>query len=277
MSRGEGSDAGREPWYRRWFGTRYLELYPHRDRDEAREAVDLLLERADPSPGPILDLGCGAGRHLEAFRERERTAVGLDLSTPLLAEAARSGASRLVRGDMRLLPFSGSCFQAVASFFTSFGYFRDPADDGLVLDEAARVLAPGGAFFLDYLNATRVREELVPEDEREVGGRRVIQRRWIEGGMVEKRIEIHPAEGSEPAEGGEASPAVYHERVRLYEAGELEEMVRSRGFRVEDRLGDYDGRPHARDSSRAILVARLQAPRATGRTAGTGLRASGTE
>jgi SAM-dependent methyltransferase len=270
MSHGEEGDAGREPWYRRWFGTRYLELYPHRDRDEARDAVDLLLERADPSPGPILDLGCGAGRHLEALRERGRAAVGLDLSAPLLAEAARSGASRLVRGDMRALPFSGSCFQAVTSFFTSFGYFRDPADDGLVLEEAARVLVPDGVFFLDYLNAPRVREDLVPEDEREVRGRRVIQRRWIEGGMVEKRIEIHPEGG-----GGEASPSVFRERVRLYEADELEEMLRSRGFRVEDRLGEYDGSPHDRDTSRVILVARLEEARPAGRT-GSGTHASGT-
>lgn len=249
-----GEEEGRreqdEPWYRRWFGVRYLELYPHRDRSEAREAVGLLLDLASP-PGPILDLGCGAGRHLEAFRERGREAVGLDLSAPLLAEAARIGAPRLVRGDMRRLPFVGGSFGAVTSFFTSFGYFRDPADDRRVLREAARVLRPEGVLLLDYLNAPKVRRELVPEDEREIGGRRVRQRRWIEDGAVKKRIEVDPD--------GDGAGSVYHERVRLYGLDELEEMLRRRGFRVLERLGEYDGSPYRPDSSRAILLGRRRA------------------
>ena len=30
------------PWFRDWFGNEYLALYPHRDRAEARQAVELL-------------------------------------------------------------------------------------------------------------------------------------------------------------------------------------------------------------------------------------------
>lgn len=247
----DGSGEG-EPWYRRWFGDRYLEIYPHRDRAEARRAVELFLARAAPPRGPVLDLGCGAGRHLEAFRDRGREAVGLDLSAPLLAAARRAGAARLVRGDMRRLPFADGAFGSVTSFFTSFGYFRDPADDVRVVAEAGRVLRPGGVFLLDYLNAPKVRRDLVPEDEREVEGRRVRQRRWIEDGAVKKRIEIDP--------GGEGPESVFHERVRLYAPRELEEMVAARGFRVEDRFGGYDGTPYRADSPRAILVARLEEP-----------------
>lgn len=246
-SRDREREGAGEPWYSRWFGEDYLELYPHRDQEEARRAVKLFLERADPPHGPVLDLACGAGRHLDGLRGAGRRAVGLDLSAPLLREAAGTHRGRLVRGDMRRLPFGASRFAGVTSFFTSFGYFRDPADDRRVLEEAARVLRPDGALLLDYLNAPKVRDDLVPRDVQEIGGRRVRQRRRIEGGVVEKRIEILD-EAGEPI-------SVFHERVRLYGPGELSRLLEDAGFTVKARFGDYDGTDYGPAAPRTILVA----------------------
>lgn len=251
-SRDRSREEEPEPWYRRWFGEDYLELYPHRDREEARRAVELFLERAAVPRGPVLDLACGAGRHLDAFRAAGRRAIGLDLSAPLLREAAGTHRGRLVRGDMRRLPFAASRFAGVTSFFTSFGYFHDPDDDLRVLGEAARVLRPDGMLLLDYLNATKVRSELVRRDEQEIGGRRIRQRRRIDGGVVEKRIEILD-------EAGEPS-SVFHERVRLYGPRELSRLLEEAGFTVEARFGDYDGTDYGTTAPRTILVARGARP-----------------
>lgn len=235
------------PWFRRWFGETYLDVYPHRDRDEAEQAVELFRSAAGTgSGGRVLDLACGAGRHLVPLVEAGYRPVGLDLSAPLLRRAAGTFAGPLVRADMRALPLDAASVDAVVQFFTSFGYFERPREDRRVLEEVRRVLRPGGDFLLDFLNAARVREELVPRDERTEGGRTVRQRRWLEEDTVVKRIEIE--------EEGREEPEVFHERVRLYEPAELEQLLTDVGLRVEDRFGGYGGEPFGDDASRLVLV-----------------------
>lgn len=249
MAEGEGepTDRDADAWYRRWFGEEYLALYPHRNEAEARRAVDLFRRLCRPAPGArVLDLACGAGRHLEPLASSGLRPVGLDLSRPLLRRAGRESDRRLVRGDMRSLPLAAGAFDAVVQFFTSFGYFGQSSDDMRVLREIRRVLRPDGCFLLDFLNAEHVRRTLVPRDEREMEGRRVRQRRWIEEGEVRKRIEIEPEEGEEPD--------VFHERVRLYEPAELDDMLERSGLRVRRRRGDYAGAGF-RDTSPRLLLA----------------------
>jgi len=245
--RGQGGS-----WFRDWFGAEYLALYPHRDQAEARRAVRLLVDALGPEPGTrVLDLACGAGRHQGPLVEVGLRPVGLDLSADLLHRAAsRPGAPRrLVRGDMRRLPFGNGRFEAVASFFTSFGYFATVGEDIRVLEEVRRVLVPGGGFLLDFLNPRHVRDTLVPVDRHRVGDRLVIQRRRIEGSTVFKEIEIHHEDPGMKDE-------TFEERVRLYEPTELETLLRSAGLHVESRFGSYDGGPSGPDSERTLLAGR---------------------
>ncbi|MEX0980042.1 MAG: class I SAM-dependent methyltransferase, partial [Gemmatimonadota bacterium] len=209
-----------KPWFRKWFGKEYLDLYPHRDVEEAREAVRLLLETTRPPAGArVLDLACGAGRHLAELAGADVRATGLDLSATLLEQArAASPHTGLVRSDMRKLPFADGSFDLVTSFFTSFGYFEDPRDDARVLGESRRVLSDRGHLLLDFLNADKVRAGLEPYDVREVNGTRIHQeRRLIEGGtVVQKQIRI---------EDGAGPGRTFTERVRLYPPEELQAML----------------------------------------------------
>lgn len=237
-------------WFRDWFGDAYLSLYPHRDEDEAVAGVDLFMRSGEPEPGGrILDLACGAGRHLQRLRERGFEATGMDLSALLLSEGARRPGVRgaLVRGDMRALPFADGAFAALVNFFTSFGYFLTPDEDLGVIAEIRRVLRPGAPFIMDYLNAPWVIDRLEPETLTEINGRRVRQTRWLEDGQVFKRIELLDGEGE---------PEVYHERVRLYDPLTLEQTLAERGLVAEERFGGYDGTPFTPDSPRFILRGR---------------------
>ena len=239
-------------WYARWFGEEYLRLYPHRDQGEADRAVELvagLVELTDQDR--VLDLACGAGRHLRAMEECGIRSVGLDLSHPLLQRAREAvPETALVRADMRYIPFGDDSFSLVSSFFTSFGYFMSPEEDRRVLDEVRRILRPGGHLVLDFLNSARVREGLVPHDEREVDGRLVVQeRRLVDGGRsVEKTIRMSAI--------GSGEEERFIERVRLYDPDELEELLVSAGFSPVCSFGDYQGTPFAAGSPRFILLAR---------------------
>jgi SAM-dependent methyltransferase len=131
-------------WFRDWFGDAYLSLYPHRDQVEAGAGVSLFLRKAAPAQGcPVLDLGCGVGRHVGFLNEAGHLSVGLDLSARLLLEARRvlGSSGRLVRGDMRRLPFRKESFGAVVNFFTSFGYFASPGEDRVYF-ERVRMYEP---------------------------------------------------------------------------------------------------------------------------------------
>lgn len=234
-------------WYEHWFGETYLDLYPHRDDADAERIVALLSGRGWVAAGDlVLDLACGAGRHLPALASRGARVLGFDLSLSLLRAAQRRSASGLVRGDMRALAFRPAAFDLVANLFTSFGYFERDDDHRAVLAEVARVLRPGGRFVLDFLNAEAVRRGLVRRDSRQVGGRRIVQERRLsdDGRFVVKTIAL------------EGEGRHFMERVRLYERADLERMLLETGMPMEGVFGDYDGGPHTGEAPRLLLVAR---------------------
>ena len=234
-------------WFQEWFGDVYLELYPHRDEAEAARAVALLQGQGVAKAGSrVLDLACGAGRHAVALAAAGASVTGLDLSLPLLRSGQRKRVpAALVRGDIRHLPLRTGAFDAVVNLFTSFGYFATDAEHATTLGEVARVLRPGGRFALDFLNAPAVRATLVPQDERTVSGKRIVQRRRLDDGgrTVTKDIQLID------------DGRTYQERVRLFERVELETMLKDAGLRVDGAFGDYDGGPHTSSSSRLLLLA----------------------
>jgi SAM-dependent methyltransferase len=85
-------------------------------------------------PGTVLDMGCGTG-HAQSHLE-PRPSVGVDLDHESLAGQGRP----VVRADMRNLPFADGAFGSVACIH-AIEHVPDPER---VVDEAARVLEPGG-------------------------------------------------------------------------------------------------------------------------------------
>ena len=234
-------------WFEQWFGEEYHALYPHRDSEDARRAMELIRRVVPWHPGErVLDLACGGGRHAAELERAGARVTGLDLSPAMLHRARHRSRAALVRGDMRALPFQAASFTLVVNLFTSFGYFRSDAEHGEVVRQVARVLAPGGRFVLDYLNAEQVRRSL-RRDSEEISdgdaGARVRRRFSEEGRYVVKEIELRAENRS------------FQERVRLFSAVELEALLRAGGLAVVERFGDYDGRPFAADAPRAILIA----------------------
>ena len=240
------SPAEAASWFAKWFGEDYLAVYPHRDASEAARVLELLREKLRGRDiHRVLDLACGAGRHSRALGAVWWT-VGFDLSETLLRVARREAPTiSFVRGDIRVLPFRPGSFSLVVNLFTSFGYFSDDRDHGLVISEVAAVTARAGVFALDYLNAEKVVRDLTPYDERAVKGEVVEQRRSItEGGkFVEKRITLREKRKS------------FVERVRLFSRFDLETMLEAGGFEIDEVMGDYSGAAWTPNSDRTILMA----------------------
>lgn len=244
-------------WYEEWFNREYLAVYKHRDLESARRETAFVLARAGLGPeARILDIACGAGRHLQAFaRAGYGSVTGVDLSADLLREARHLSAGdapapRLVRADMRRLPFHRT-FDLATLFFTSFGYFDSDAENASALKAAAGVLCQGGQIFVDYLNPERTLAELEPRSTREVDGIRVEERRRhdAKSRRLIKDIRLVPA-------GGGAEKR-YTESVRLYSRNEMEALLAAAGFRSLRAFGSPDGSAFTKGAPRMLLFARL--------------------
>jgi SAM-dependent methyltransferase len=106
-------------WFEEWFDEDYALLYAHRDAEEARLAVRRALRVApELREGPVLDLGCGSGRHLEILRRANPRALGMDLSRALLRMAPTALRPWLLRGDMRSLPLKEGTLSGICLWFT---------------------------------------------------------------------------------------------------------------------------------------------------------------
>lgn len=242
------------PWYARAFGRDYLERYAGRSAEAAAREIPLLLRvlRAPPR-GVLLDLCCGGGRHCLGLLRAGFRVVGVDLSAELLCHARElAPAACLARADLRALPLRDASFDGVVNLFTSFGYFESESEDLRALEEVARVLKPGAALVLDFLNLPATLATLAPLTERRVGAARVVERRRYhsESGRLEKVIRVE-----EPA-GGAAREFI--ESVRAYAPDELGELLRRAGFSLSprERYGDLLGAPFDERSPRCVWVAR---------------------
>ena len=122
--------SGYEGWYSTVEGQRADAL--------ERASLSRLLRRF-PRARSILEVGCGTGHFARWLSDQELTAVGLDLSSEMLAQARALGDILLVRGDALQLPFADSAFDLVA-FITTLEFLERPRE---ALAEALRVARRG--------------------------------------------------------------------------------------------------------------------------------------
>lgn len=235
-------------WFEEWFGEEYLHLYPHRNEADAERLVALLLRTLPWQTGwRVLDVACGAGRHLAALERAGAVPFGFDLSAPLLRRARELTHRPLVRADMRALPFRAGCMDLTVNLFTSFGYFAADEEHTDAIGQMLATVRPGGWFVIDFLNAEQVRSALVPAETVRYGAEAVEIRRAIspDGRFVEKTITL-------------AGGRCFRERVRLLGPEVLGRMIEAHGARIVGRFGDYGGGPLA-GGTRTILAAGVPA------------------
>lgn len=136
---------------RAWNGYEGAYWARHQDRwDAVNDGFNQpLLDAAGIGPRDrVLDIGCGAGRttRLAARLAPQGTAVGLDLSAPMLERARASAAEERTanvlfeRGDAQVHPFAPGGFDVALSRYGVM-FFADP---GAAFANVGRALSPGG-------------------------------------------------------------------------------------------------------------------------------------
>lgn len=240
-------------WFKVWFSSKfYLELYKHRNEDDARNLINLIQRNVKFNSGEnALDICCGAGRHSLELARRGCVVTGFDLSPYLINEAINSlrnspeknlKAKFLIK-DMRNFNFKGS-FDLAVNLFTSFGYFENENENFKVLKNVSSSLKKGGYFVFDHINKKHLTDNIIPYSRNKYNDSIMIQRRKIEGNFVTKKIIIK--KGQKINE--------YYEKLRLYEFEEMKKNFESVGIKIYKSFGDYYGNNFNRNNSARMIL-----------------------
>lgn len=244
-------------WFKNWFNQDYLLLYPERDDSEARGFIDFLanyFNQQNYKISSVVDLGCGAGRHLKYLAQYYRFCLGIDYSKDLLQIAEKTLSSEgtknafLAKADIRNLPFNDASFDLSCSLFTSFGYLETDQEHFNLLSEWRRVSKNNAYLIIDFLNSKNSSIFDTRLKTRKIGN--IILEEYKQITADKKRIikKISIIESNTKRD--------YHESVRLYSKEEMIKMLNHNSFEIKEVFGDYFGESFKKDSPRLILIAK---------------------
>ncbi len=240
-------------WYKKWFGNDYIDVYKHRNEEEAHTLITTLEEISLLQSGhKILDLCCGAGRYAIALAKKGYEVVGIDLSSNLIHFAQEKAREENVTiefhiRDMRDIPYE-DYFNGVVNMFTSFGYFESDTENELVFQGVSCSLKKEGWVVLDFMNRDYILNHFTPYDEQIKGAVTIRQQREFDKKSERINKTISLIKNGDKKE--------YVESVRLYSPQDLEDIFIRSGLEPLHRFGDYDGSSFRDDSPRVLLVGR---------------------
>jgi 2-polyprenyl-3-methyl-5-hydroxy-6-metoxy-1,4-benzoquinol methylase len=224
-------------WFKDWFNTpEYLNVYKHRNEDEAEQHIKLILDNVETYAGyRVLDMACGAGRHAILLAKKGLIVTAVDLSENLLDIAKKTAEEEnlkieFVNSDIRDFDTILD-FDLVVNLFTSFGYFESDEENFAVLQKAYDLILPGGYFVLDFFNADYLANNLIKFSEEKIDNAIIHQHREIKDKRVNKKIVI--------SRSGELKS--FQESVRMYTKNELENALTKIGFDIYKTFGDFLG------------------------------------
>ena len=223
----------------------------------ARIASLLALEPGES----VLDLACGFGRLSLELAANGYCVTGVDLNTDFIGEAVASATSRglcarFVCDDMRHF-VEPDAFAGIICMFNSFGYFADPADDRLVLENCFRSLVHDGGLLLAVPPRETIRRSCPSGSSRywreDPDGSILLEEATVNEAWTWRAVRWTVLRGAKRRE--------YGYGMRLYGATEVRDLLGSVGFTDIRLLDSLAGRPYGDESQVLIVAARKQPAR----------------
>jgi SAM-dependent methyltransferase len=246
---------------------RYYDL----EHDALVADAALYCELARRAGDPVLELGCGTGRLLEALAQAGRRVVGVDRSAVVLARAearlrARGvpiGHWRLVAADVRALQL-GERFALILLPLDLLGYFHTLADQLAVLGVVRQHLHADGRAVIDL---TFPPSALVGQPEgvavhqwtRGEPDGTTVTKWWVRELSPDVQLQRLTAFYDVASPDGALRRWVDELTLRYYYRYELELLLARAGLAIDGLYGSYALDELRADSPRLLAVARVVA------------------
>ena len=215
--------------------------------------------------GRALELGCGTGRVAMPIARTGRALVGVDRSEAMLARARRRVSRarlqrtlRLVRGDIRHLPFPDRSFALVMAPYGILQSLLVERDLKQTLESVARVLARKGLFGLELVADLPAWDEyskrISLRGKRGAKGSPITLLESVKQDRANgiTRFEQEFVEGR----GRSARRRTFSLAFRTVTVPQMAKRLEKAGFEVEALLGDYQGGPWDLRAEAWIILAR---------------------
>jgi SAM-dependent methyltransferase len=222
-----------EEWFSSWFDTKYYHiLYKNRDFSEAETFIsnlvnDLKIEKNSQ----ILDLACGKGRHSIYLNKLGYQIDGCDLSKESITYAKQFENDKLhfFVHDMRE-PLVNKSYCYVFNLFTSIGYFDDLNDNIKMLQSIESYTLPNGTLVIDFMNASKVINNLVKKEIKKVDGISFNITREVFNGFIIKTIKFVD----------EGQSFEFKEKVQAIKLADFENYLSKTNFNIIKTCGNYN-------------------------------------
>ncbi len=230
---------------------------------------DFILGLASKCEGAVLELGCGSGRLLLPLAEAGYTAVGVDSSERMLAQARQRAREtdlhqpiELIQGDMSTLKLTQT-FGLIIIPYNTFMHLSTPQMKATLRRVKDWLGGKESLLLIDLINPLPLQN--LADDET------IITETSLFDPQEKKHIQqLSQSQIDEEAQllhvtwifetRGESSDSLQRTTIpqsyHFLFPHQIEMMLRQAGLRLEKMLGDYDGTPFSEESERLLILAR---------------------
>jgi SAM-dependent methyltransferase len=244
---------------------RYARLYDW-EHDQYVVDVDVHLAFASRFGGPVLELACGSGRLLAPLAQAGFSVTGVDSSSAMLERArqrlkALHVEAQLIEQRIEALELDAR-YRTIILGLDSFGLLVKRDDQLRALRAAKQHGTHDGRLILDVANgnlrgSSEPAEELLhditrpdPETGRPIT--KFVLRRTRPAEQLDELMFFY----DEQDERGYLKRSMVELRLRWFTRFELELLLQTAGWEVEELYGSYDLAAYGPTSDRLLLVAR---------------------